>query len=508
MRALLLLGAVALSACTTVTSSGIRRDPPDGSAPAGFAYTLPFAQYEIQTTRRLSACPTPATAREPAKGEFQFVIEATATPRFAPDVTVTMDYQALANAWKTTDYSVALHDNGMLRTVNASSDDRTAQVAGNVVTGIGRLAMLSAGAFPTPTASINVFRGPPQAAARVCSQTAQTNLARLQQLERKLVPEATAAVAARRAEVEDIEAYKAARGELDDARAQKLIEARRKLSDAADALKRLVAERDQVLARISVQSTFLWPTSSKEYASLLTIPAREASFIRTLFTGPDFPDLQKDLALAVILTPATGSPRPDSAHLPPTTAGAVYLTPAQGRLRLCRPVSGAANNSLDICANAPPSDIVLESWGNVPQFGRYAQLPLKNGPLENNVLSATFRADGTLQEARFEARRSAAETASGVFAQATETALTTAGRIDAARTAREQAAVTEATAALQREKTRLETEAEILRLKASSASTSDLALIGAQRELVEAQLALERSQRELTDFRAGAGDKD
>jgi hypothetical protein len=144
---------------------------------------------------------------------------------------------------------------------------------------------------------------------------------------------------------------------------------------------------------------------------------------------------------------------------------------------------------------------LLEQWTNVPQFGQFVELPLTNGPFENNGIVATFREDGSLVEATFQSQRAAAEAASSTFANIANTAQATAARIEAAETARETAAAQAELTDLQRQQSILQTQIAIERMQGENQSQSELARARAELELLETNIALERARRELEAVR-------
>jgi hypothetical protein len=152
--------------------------------------------------------------------------------------------------------------------------------------------------------------------------------------------------------------------------------------------------------------------------------------------------------------------------------------------------------------------VLAEQASNLPQFAHFAQLPLRNGPFENNSLSAAFREDGTMAEAHFQSQRASAEAASAAFADIAGTVQSTSASLRADDEARETSAAARELAAaqaeltdLQRQRDILRTQAEITQLQDGSAASTALTQVRAQQELVEAQLALQRAQRELDTLR-------
>jgi hypothetical protein len=492
----------------------------------GFTYELPFAQFNIQTTRVLSACPGvdsdtgldradiaemarlhrihrgPAPPAFHPAANIEFSLTATSTRSFAPGAEVTLDYRALAAPMKTTDFAVTLHDNGMLHTINASADDRTGQVVQNVVSGFARLALARAGvgAGPAP-ASI-----PP-----ACLAPYYERFKALKRLEVRIRTE-TDALKHSRITLEALEATATLQGNLSHREAAALVAARRTLASATEGLQDLADQHARLLAQVSSVTTYIWPQTPADSEALLDIPAPEAAFLKGVIGDSFYRSWENRFKITAALSLDRGNNGLAAQALPSAARGPIYITPAPGRLRLCAAdidhASDPVHERAEICRRIAPGAALAEQTSNLPQFAHFSQLPLRNGPFENNSLTATFREDGTLGDAHFQSSRAAAEAASAAFADAAQTVQNTRAQLRADATARATAAATQAQAAaqaqlsdLQRQRDMLQTQAQIAQLQQGAETSSTLAQVQAQQQLVEAQLALERSQRELDALR-------
>lgn len=118
---------VAASGCTTHLQS---HRPPSAGIVHGVVYNLPEVHYDIEIKRTLTQCPEFPDKKHPVPmGQVQFQIGATATARTVPGPEIVIDYEELASVTKTTDFALERYPNGVLKSVNAKVDDRTADVA-------------------------------------------------------------------------------------------------------------------------------------------------------------------------------------------------------------------------------------------------------------------------------------------------------------------------------------------------------------------------------------------
>ncbi len=129
-----LLAGIALGGCTTA----LKTSAPAEGISQGFSYQLPRVAYDIEVRRVLSACP------EFAGQEVRFDVSASAAPRTMPGEVVVVNYLE-ADSWtKTTDFTLKNHSNGMLKSINATVNDHTADIVKEGVkaaVGVGKIAI-------------------------------------------------------------------------------------------------------------------------------------------------------------------------------------------------------------------------------------------------------------------------------------------------------------------------------------------------------------------------------
>lgn len=465
-------------------------EPEPARIPEGISYTLPYAQFDIVTERILTACPGVDGAHE-----IEFSVTATVTRRFAPGAQVTLSYDALTAPTKTTNFAVTLFDNGMLHTINASAEDRTGPIIENIVTGIGRLQLARLGVAPPPNT---------ENAEIACSGRYANALANLKLFE-GVVRTRTTAVRNARTTVQNLESRLVLRGHLDAAEADALVAARSALRTAQGALEDASDDHDQLLEELTIRSSYSWPNGPRDTEAVLPLPPAERGFLIDVMGRAAFNDAL--YPLIVTLSLGNNASPPPAVTLPSSAAGALYITPAQGVLRVCQqnpalpPVVNASG--ANVCRSAAGDTLLVETRSNLPQFARFAQLSLVNGPFENNSISATFHEDGTLAEAHFVTSRAAAEAASASFAAVANTVQSVEAQRQTALAAaedREQAQATQARAdelaRLQHEQEMLEARIAIEQTRAGATSETALTQLRARREIAEAEAALARAERE------------
>jgi hypothetical protein len=173
---LLTTTALALGACTTSlqtrlddvepTETGV--DDNGGAigyyrALRGVTYALPMRQYDIEVKRRLATCnkkielkvngATVGLGDDYYLPTLGFELTATATSKLVEGERYLIDYEALTNNTKTTEFKIDYHEGTMLlKSVNASADDQTGEI---IAKSIGALAVAAGVVFaPGATASL------------------------------------------------------------------------------------------------------------------------------------------------------------------------------------------------------------------------------------------------------------------------------------------------------------------------------------------------------------------
>ncbi|MGY2169054.1 hypothetical protein [Pseudomonas gingeri] len=148
---------IVTAGCTTFLQS---RKPAETGITQGAIYHLPELHYDVEVKRTLTRCPELPDQHHPQPaGKIEFQVSATATPRTVAGPEVVIDYESLSAFTKTTDFSLERYPSGILKSFNATVDDRTADVAqqafkaivsvGKIAIGLPNFSGVSEGGAPT-----------------------------------------------------------------------------------------------------------------------------------------------------------------------------------------------------------------------------------------------------------------------------------------------------------------------------------------------------------------------
>lgn len=389
----------------------------NNASPAlGFNYSLPFVQYDIVISRRLS-CGEPGGVRL-----AKVTTAVTATPVFSrdPSQTYAIDYTSLSSWAKTSDFKLERHSNGMLKTIGASSEDRTAQILTNIATTAIKVATTAAslGTFPVLARSVK-SDAPPEP---ICSPAAAAAVDALAAMGQSLNA-AKSALALESGRMTALVGAMTGSGAKPDAFTQAALrEQAIRLVNSQVALSAATKKYENALTKIVEGQALTWPQHGGELSSrtanvttgdtmgkwFVNSSADDAIYFE-LMRAPDttkvtVPDLEP---VATTTFRATVSAPPEAAA-GSAVSGVRYREPARGQLFACY-------NSL--CANASHADRNLVNDGPVPQLGRLYYLPFTNGIFQNNVLSASFAEDGSLLTAGYAEKSSRGEIATDTMKQ-------------------------------------------------------------------------------------------
>lgn len=468
------------------------------------------------------------------RSDLKFEVEITAqvAPNFVPDAdrTYTLDYSAMSKGIKATDYAVEMYPGGRLKSVNVTVDDQTAQVIGSVIGGVAKIAA-AAGGFPLGNANAleagkfssfedwKAALGPckpdvqrklyQRGALEAQSEASAETIASLQkELEKKNAAqvEAIAVVDKAKAALKELDESDPARDKAKAAvikaeRDQKLAaaavaEKKKNISDLSEGAektdKRLAAAKKALTA---VHTTTFRPTSTAptlllhggtEVIQAWLDPSYVDCAARADCTLPDKATLAKAVSAEVAIYAPSVTPKgaanagvannagkpPASTGTPsdPEETGVFYRQPLSGSLMVCKGQPCLTGGGI----SAPNAAVVLSTPVEVPQFGALAVLPLTNSTFQNNAISVSFSESGGLTKVTYKSNAALAK-AGEVFESSADTLMKF----------RE--------AKRNQETSKLETSA---------------AELAAKKKVVDAQLALEKSQADLEKFRNGKADTD
>lgn len=448
MRNFLIAAPLALLAagCTTSLQTG---RAPSGIA-KGYTYQLPRLAYDVEVTRALTHCPD---VSDPA---LKFEATARAVSRTTPGETIVIDYLSLANGFKTSDITFKSHPNGMLQSVNLTVNDRTADIVKEgikAVVGLGKIAIgLPGGGMAA--AGPDTARPP----YLRCTKAAREALDGIPGQKAKVGAAEGASKKAAKA-LADFEAShpETPRSAQVAAQASKLIAASRIAAAALDEAREAVAKAQSTLTLVArhalelddndpVASPLAAAQDGKTKPSTvleihvvaagkreIVIPlgaqlepdfdaftssgwgagevgqAAAARGLALLKTGPGKAAIDNALAILpqmdvqMVAGPLvqqfadTTLPVAQVCAADQTDCGVLYRTPAAGRLRICwRPNGRVVTRDECFRAIATDKHVLFAEDRTVPQFGRLASLPFRNGTFANNTLVAEFAEDGRI----------------------------------------------------------------------------------------------------------------
>ncbi|MBU2122945.1 MAG: hypothetical protein KJ999_21220 [Gammaproteobacteria bacterium] len=147
--ALLVVATLGLQGCTSLNAERVNQGK---MTVQGAPYNLTFTQFDLTIKHRLVSCvKDPDKSLAPGAQPVSDVkIETTVggTRREARDPAheYVIDFAALRSFFKTTDVAVEYYDNGALKSVNATVDDKTAEFLKSSFSVAAKVAMLTAGA--------------------------------------------------------------------------------------------------------------------------------------------------------------------------------------------------------------------------------------------------------------------------------------------------------------------------------------------------------------------------
>lgn len=356
LRLLILSILLFCGACTTSVSVQ-RVVPTDPATRVGIPYPLMFNRYEIEITRQVAGCG--AELKALVKAEVKSVEGAP-----DPKQLFVIDPNSLASPLKTSEIKVEFFPNGGVSTLNATAEDRSAQVLANVVATAVKVVSIAAAAGASTTAAVEACSKEVLAARKVVTEKTP------------VVEAAVKLVDARTEEVSAINKKIASMGSNGDERTKAALS---KAYDALTAALEDLADKKAVLEKavkvITYVETVRWPAHgdmSSGDAYLLPAVLRKWGAVDTnpnsvrrfavFFSLEGIGLISRDLAVEDVVDPKRGIP---------------FRQPVLGRLRVCAGAPCDANN-------LP----IAEKTGDVLQLGYVYYLPCESRAFTS--ISCTF----------------------------------------------------------------------------------------------------------------------
>lgn len=404
MKIHLLLGvsiAIIVSGCSTTLQSR----PLSAKEPReGIGYVLPFTQWTITSSWRLDYCPseTDPTANGGRDATLVMKIDSVAGSEDDGDLAFMVNPQELQTLTSITAFEAKWHDGrNTLSSVNASLEDRSAQVVGNVVkTAVKILPLFGVPAAPGEPGAAGAPR-----AQHFCADGMDKKLAAAKAAKATLLARQGVLKAANDA-LADVAGRAAAMGAaVDEATKSDLSKALKVATDAAKA--QLAAEEDLsgALKPITYVSVHKWPESGNLFKGKIS---PNKAVVGTWFKSSP-PDL--DIHLMIERVGNFGrEPSADVYSLPDASSkGLRYRMPAKGRLTVCSELP---------CSITSTSGVLASFESPIAQLGYVNVLPFRGRTFGSNSFKAEFALDGSLKSAAYEQKAAPAEVGSAAMADA------------------------------------------------------------------------------------------
>jgi hypothetical protein len=474
-------GLVVATALTSACTSNLESTKLNTSGDrAGIGYVLPFTQYAMSVTWRLDYCPADATVDDKAA---RIVVKTEATRGTADDAELAfmIDPGQLQTPTSVTAFGAKWIDGtNQLSSINASVEDRTAQIIGNLT--------------KTAISAIKLFGGPGAAAGNAylpCSDSAKTALAK-----------AKTAKADLDIKTEDVEA---ATEELTTVK--QLVDAlgtsidkltKKRYADAITALTKAKESQNvatEALAKaqkaISFTRKFYWPADGKTFSS------NEYKIDGATLTGWIPGGRAPSIFLQIDRLGSFGQdPRFPGAGAPSASLkGLRYRMPAKGQLLVCtRSKCGLDDAPVDSPAHLDHNSILASFEGPVAQLGYVNVLKFRGRAFGTNSFTADFNPDSSLKAVEFEQKAAPLEQATGALA---DTASQLATALDPTAKLKEKTDYLKALKDQRDAQAALVPAAADPNAQSMSTLNSETSLLKAQITNLEAQIALDALRAKL-----------
>lgn len=485
-----LVAALTVSGCTTHLEVG----PAGQTAETrqGIAYFLPFTQFETEISWVLTACPTDTNIPE-------ITIKTAVKPVTGPDPSAlyVIDYRSL-DAWtKTSSVKVDFYDSGAIKAINASADDRTAEIMTSVIQSVGKIVKFAStgGAAMEPQCDA--------AAAQALTDIKKTKgelgteTDKLDRLAEQLAAATAAYVVAGG---DRAEALKAMNGLIAQVTAQQI---------TVDAKKRALASLMKKVTYTADAVRFPSSSSVAESASAALLPLEKLK--DWLANESDLGDtklkeLQGENGVWLMLAtevPISHNEREFSANdegkqtRAAQRAGIRYRVGVPGTLQMCR----VEKCSVVASGNSDSGEVIDQHRVTILQSGTTFFLPFKSEPFTNAALTATFAESGVMTSAGYEQKKAAGEAGAKVLAELAGQ-MTDIGTAIRENRPSEVEKLQEKTALAKAQKELADAEKALIEspnsaaADAASALAADTALKKAELANIEAEIALRKAKAE------------
>ena len=427
MRYMFVIGLATLTGCTSLSTTMDATTSDSNRALTGVPYSLPMLQYELKVTRTLAQCIDPAT-KAPA---MKFAVEATATPHYVSGETYVIDYRKLAGFTKVTAFSIEYQDSSnLLKSINASAEDKSVEIAGNVVKAAVGIASLASG-IPLPSKAPDKNGVVKVDGMLTCAPTSQGLLDAVT-LAAADVKTKSDALKKATTSVDELATRLAALSDTDKTELTKRVGL---MNDATKTLATAQSTLEKAKDEISVVTTIRWPRQFDKVDEILEPDGVDLAKLVKLVTwtaaaaGPNLTENGCDTAseastcikrkLSVFAKLDRLSPVPtveakkekgkpsrvqDASEM--AAKGVFVRPPVYGRLLICGEVEQQD------CGDDGPRLLLRADDAAIPQMGTLRFLPFTNGVAENNSLAVTLATSGDLTKVEYKTLKAPGETIS------------------------------------------------------------------------------------------------
>lgn len=480
--------------CTT-SLNAIRLSDNEGGQvappPAGAPYSLPFTQYTITVTRRLTSCTS-----EQGVPEAEIAMSAEIARAEVPDPTrqYVIDLTGLQGPMKKTNLVIEYHDNGALKSINAEAEDRSAQVLTSVTEVLGTVVKAAAGVAAGPGSELCRYYDPKdESDDRINIRDLVEQ--RIPAQERR-VKAAARTISQLTSDLERETALATTLGRIwaasDRQRMAKVVV---DLHDARSELVRATEELKASLAVVTSVGKVVWPpngsTFSADDPSTPLIAGISLDVLRRWLVQEDS-ELNRILGETTVFARIT-SPLPQNAARSCTTTcpgdtveGIKYRVPQQGILELFSIVSGPQRRQSSIAKDV----------GLVSQLGPIYAIPLKSVPFSNREVKATFSPAGLPLSLGIKSNAVTEAVAASISSTATQASQVRSSVITTElERVQAQTALLTAQRQLQVAESALVPSPNASAVEATAAFQADTALLSAELAYLNALRALEEARR-------------
>lgn len=374
---------ISCAACTSPIKV-VRVNPSDSATRTGVAYHLSYTRFNVAIKRMVKAC---------GPGSITLVtnVEASlADPAIDPDQEFTIDPNSMAGIFRISAVKADYGKGGLVKSLNASAEDRLVQTLSAAVAGVIKLATLpvavgTAGITPVPACSqstLDALKALPQA---VKDLTQASNKLELESSNYKSIQDRVTALG----------------GIVDESTRRSLFEARVRSDTAAVSLVDKKAIVDRLKEALSHTETFYWPRSGSEFQALRPAPDNLLNLWKnTEFTAslPKPPNVH--LRLVVDVGQPNIKPTPISSSEP--VQGLPYRMPRSGYLIACD-------------GDCSPANLLTSVSAQVLQLGTHYYLPCQSQTFGSTACTFTVDENGLPTSAGTEKKVAAAENAAAAF---------------------------------------------------------------------------------------------